>query len=67
VIRRVPVSPCATRQGPPEVRNGRISLNVYTYGEIMRVPKVGTLSIEEFPQLLRIGPATLQLTNDLGV
>jgi hypothetical protein len=39
---------CVVVDEPPDVKNGRISLNVYTYGEIMRVPKVGTLSVEEF-------------------
>ena len=39
---------CVVVEEPPDIRNGRISLNVYTYGEITRVPKIGTLSIEEF-------------------
>ena len=33
---------------PPDLKNGRISLNVYSYGKIMRIPNVGTLSFEEF-------------------
>jgi hypothetical protein len=39
---------CVVVDEPPEVRNGRISLNVYTYGGITRIPTVGTLSVEEF-------------------
>jgi hypothetical protein len=39
---------CVVVDEPPDVKNGRISLNVYTYGEITRIPKVGTLSVEEF-------------------
>ena len=39
---------CVVVDEPPEVRNGRIAVNVYTYGEITRIPKVGTLSVEEF-------------------
>ena len=33
---------------PPEIKGGRISLSVYTWGEIQRIPTVGTLSLEEF-------------------
>jgi hypothetical protein len=33
---------------PPEIKGGRISLSVYTWGGIQRIPTVGTLSLEEF-------------------
>jgi len=39
---------CVVVEEPPEVRNGRISLKVYTYGGFTRIPSVGTLSLEEF-------------------
>jgi hypothetical protein len=32
----------------PEIRGDRISLSVYTWGSVQRVPGVGTLSLEEF-------------------
>ena len=33
---------------PPEIKGGRISLSVYTWGGIQGFPQVGTLSLEEF-------------------
>jgi len=39
---------CVVVDEPPEVRNGRVAVKVYTYGDIWRIPKAGTLSIEEF-------------------
>jgi hypothetical protein len=33
---------------PPEIKGDRISLSVYTWGAVQRIPKVGTLSLEEF-------------------
>jgi hypothetical protein len=39
---------CVVVDEPPDLKNGRISLNVYTYGGITRIPTVGTLSVEEF-------------------
>ena len=39
---------CIVVDEPPELENGRISLSVYTYGEVRRVPRVGTLSLDEF-------------------
>lgn len=39
---------CVVVDDPPEVKNGRISVNVYTYGGITRIPLTGTLSVEEF-------------------
>ena len=33
---------------PPEIKDGRISLSVYTWGALQRVPTVGSLTLEEF-------------------
>lgn len=39
---------CIVVDEPPDLQNGRISLSIYTYGKIQRVPRVGTLSLDEF-------------------
>ena len=33
---------------PPEIKGGRISLSVYTWGAVQRIPQVGSLSLAEF-------------------
>ena len=39
---------CVVVDEPPTLQNGRISLSVYTWGDIQRVPRAGTLSLDEF-------------------
>jgi hypothetical protein len=33
---------------PPEIKGDRISLSVYTWGAVQRIPQVGSLSLAEF-------------------
>ncbi len=55
---------CVVVDEPPEVGNGRIAVNVYTYGEITRIPKVGDAVgggvLAQFLWLC-IGPADVQI------
>ncbi len=39
---------CIVVDEPPTLQNGQISMSVYTYGDIQRVPSTGTLSLDEF-------------------
>jgi len=39
---------CVVVDEPPDFKNGQINLSVYTYGDIWRIPKIGSLSVEEF-------------------
>jgi hypothetical protein len=39
---------CVVVDEPPEIKRDRISLSVYSWGEIQSIPKVGSLSLEEF-------------------
>lgn len=39
---------CVVVDEPPEIKGGQISLSVYTYGGITRIPTTGTLSVEDF-------------------
>jgi hypothetical protein len=42
------VDHCVVLDEPPEINRDRISLSVYSWGKVQRVPSVGTLSLEEF-------------------
>ena len=47
-LRSTFVNHCVVLDDPPEINRDRISLSVYSWGEVQRVPKVGSLSLEEF-------------------
>jgi hypothetical protein len=39
---------CVVVDEPPDFNGRQISLSVYTYGDITRIPKIGSLSVDEF-------------------